>query len=68
MDSEANSIPTNSIRKMSIRKLKNETGATPMKYATTSIKTPLIIPLKAPQRISPAIASSAETGVAMSES
>ena len=39
-----------------------------MKMATSIISPPLIMPRKAPQTMSPATASSAETGVAISES
>ena len=45
-----------------------EAGATPMNRATSIMREPLMRPRNEPQAMSPATASSAETGVAMRES
>ncbi len=65
MEKDANKSPTKTITIKRMIKLKNEAGVTPKKAAIISINIPLITPRKAPQRISPAMASSAEMGVAI---
>jgi hypothetical protein len=68
MASDPNRMPTKTMKTSKRAKRQADAGATPMARATAIISEPLTRPRKDAQRMSPATASSAETGVAMSES